>query len=262
MVFQTLLHELRLQNPVVQCITNYVAMDISANVVLAAGASPAMVHAQEEMTDFTPLCNGLSINVGTLSTPWMISMKEAATVANANKIPWILDPVAHFISSYRAQATKDLLSLKPAIVRGNASEILTLAGKTGAGKGADTGDSVEDAQEAGRLLASQSGAVVAISGLVDFVTDGSREARVEGGSPIMPQVTALGCAQSALMGAYAAVGPAFEAALSALAHFKVSGTSAAREAKGPGSFQVGFLDALAATQAGELQNVISKEKSV
>ncbi|MCY4305633.1 MAG: hydroxyethylthiazole kinase [Aestuariivita sp.] len=256
MAFQTLLRELRLQNPVIQCITNYVAMNISANVVLAAGASPAMVHAEEEIADFTPLSNGLSINVGTLSSPWIISMKKAAAMANEKKIPWVLDPVAHFISSYRAQATKDLLNLRPVILRGNASEILTLAGKAGAGKGADAGDSVEDAQEAGRFLAAQFGTVVAISGLIDFVTDGSREARVEGGSSIMPQVTALGCAQSALMGAYAAVGPAFEAALSALAHFKVSGTVADGTASGPGSFQVGFLDALATTQPDQLQDVI------
>lgn len=253
---QDILTALRDQNPLVHCITNYVAMNIAANVVLAAGASPAMVHATEEITDFTPICGALTINIGTLSTPWQTSMTMAATLASAHNIPWVLDPVAHFISDYRKRAAQDLLALRPTIVRGNASEILALAGEAGAGKGVDTGDSVDAAQGAAKALAAKFGAVVAVTGPVDYLTDGSQEARVSGGSPLMPQVTALGCSQTALMGAYAATGPAFDAALTALAHFKVAGTVAAKQARGPGSFQMHFLDALAATQPADLAEVI------
>ncbi len=253
---QDILTALRDQNPLVHCITNYVAMNIAANVVLAAGASPAMVHAPEEIADFTPICGALTINIGTLSAPWQTSMMTAVTLANAHKIPWVLDPVAHFISDYRKRAAQDLLALHPTIVRGNASELLALAGEAGAGKGADTGDSVDAAQGAAKALAAKFGAVVAITGPVDYLTDGSQEARVSGGSPLMPQVTALGCSQTALMGAYAATGPAFDAALAALAHFKVAGTAAAKQANGPGSFQMHFLDALAATQPADLAQVI------
>lgn len=254
---QDLLTALRDQKPLVQCMTNYVAMNIAANVVLAAGASPAMVHAEEEIADFTPLCGALSINIGTISTPWLSSMMAAARVANDRKIPWVLDPVAHFISDYRKRAAQDLLTLRPTIVRGNASEILALAGEAGAGKGADSGDSVEAAQGAARALAQKFDAVFAITGPVDFVTDGSQEAQVSGGSDLMPQVTALGCSQTALMGGYAATGPAFQAALAGLAHFKLAGTAAGKLANGPGSFQMHFLDALAATQPGDLASVIS-----
>lgn len=253
---QDLLTALRDQNPLVQCMTNYVAMNIAANVVLAAGASPAMVHAEEEIADFTPICGALTINIGTLSMPWLVSMAAAARVATDQNIPWVLDPVAHFISDYRKRAAQDLLALRPTIVRGNASEILALAGEPGAGKAADSGDSVDAAQGAARALAANLGAVVAITGPIDFVTDGTREVRVSGGSPLMPQVTALGCSQTALMGAYAATGPAFDAALACLAHFKVSGSRAANEAKGPGSFQMHFLDALAATQPEDFAQVI------
>tara|TARA_R110000787_G_scaffold257966_1_gene363153 strand:- start:1027 stop:1800 length:774 start_codon:yes stop_codon:yes gene_type:complete len=253
---QDLLTALRDQNPLVQCMTNYVAMNIAANVVLAAGASPAMVHAEEEIADFTPICGALTINIGTLSMPWLVSMAAAARVATDQNIPWVLDPVAHFISDYRKRAAQDLLALRPTIVRGNASEILALAGEPGAGKAADSGDSVDAAQGAARALAANLGAVVAITGPIDFVTDGTREVRVSGGSPLMPQVTALGCSQTALMGAYAATGPAFDAALACLAHFKVSGSRAAKEAKGPGSFQMHFLDALAATQPEDFAQVI------
>ena len=256
MAHKDLLTALRDQNPLVHCITNYVAMNVAANVVLAAGASPAMVHAQEEIADFTPICGALTINIGTLSTAWLTSMIAAATLAQAKNIPWVLDPVAHFISGYRKQAAQDLLQLRPTIIRGNASEILALAGEAGAGKGADSGDSVDAAEGAAKALASQYGAVVAITGPVDFVTDGVQDARVQGGSSIMPKITALGCSQTALMGAYAATGPAFDAALAALAHFKIAGSAAAKLAQGPGSFQVHFLDALAATQPSDLAQAI------
>lgn len=259
---QDLLTAMRAQAPLVQCITNYVAMNVAANVVLAAGASPAMVHAPEEMDSFTPLCGGVTINIGTLSAAWVDSMKTAVQVANANGIPWVLDPVAHFISGFRGQAARDLLALKPAILRGNASEILSLAGQSGAGKGADSGDAVETAEGAAIDLARRQGIVVAVTGPVDFVTDGTRVARVSGGSDLMPKVTALGCSQTALMGAYAAVGSAFDAALGALTHFKAAGTRAASQAEGPGSFQVHFLDALARVTPEELAATIVTQASV
>jgi len=256
MAAQDLLVQLREQNPLVHCITNYVAMNVAANVVLAAGASPAMVHAPEEIADFTPVCRALTVNIGTLSPAWAASMLAAARIANDNTLPWVLDPVAHFISEYRKEVAQELLALRPAILRGNASEIMAMGGEAGAGKGADSGDSVEAAQNAAQEIALKFGVVVAVTGPVDFVTDGARSAQVTGGSPIMPMVTALGCSQTALMGAYAASGPAFDAALATLAHFKVAGAKAAQQATGPGSFQMHFLDALHATQAHELAKVI------
>ena len=256
MAAHDLLTALRDRNPLVHCITNYVAMNIAANVVLAAGASPAMVHAPEEIAEFTPICGALTINIGTLSTPWQASMTAAATAAVTNNIPWVLDPVAHFITGFRKSAAQQLLAQRPSIVRGNASEILALAGEAGAGKGVDSGDSVEAAQGVAKALAVQFGTVIAITGPVDYLTDGHQEAHVSGGSPLMPQVTALGCSQTALMGAYVATGPAFDAALAALAHFKVAGTAAGKLAQGPGSFQMHFLDALARAQPADLAQVI------
>lgn len=256
MEHQDLLTPLRAQKPLVHCITNYVAMNVAANVVLAAGASPAMVHAPEEIEEFTPLCGGLTVNIGTLSGAWLESMKAAATVAGQKNIPWVMDPVAHFISGFRKQAAQELLALRPTIVRGNASEIMALAGEVGTGKGADSGDPVEAAEGAAKALAKAHDTVVAVSGPVDFVTDGTRDARVTGGSELMPMVTALGCSQTALMGAYAAMGPSFDAALGAMAHFKCAGTVAAEKAQGPGSFQMHFLDALASVQPGDLALVI------
>lgn len=254
MTAPSLITSLRAQSPLVHCITNYVAMNTAANVTLAAGASPAMVHAPEEMASFTPMAGGLSINIGTLSAPWLDSMKAAAQVANDKGIPWVLDPVAHFISGFRAQAAQELLALRPTIVRGNASEIMALAGQAGAGKGVDSGNAVADAEAAAQALAQSHGVVVAITGEEDFVTNGTQSARTTGGSALMPQVTALGCAQGALMAGYASLASGFDAALAGLLHFKAAGSLAATQAKGPGSFQVAFLDALAAVGPQDLQD--------
>ncbi len=180
----------------------------------------------------------------------------AARTANARNIPWVFDPVAHFAMPYRKQVALELASLRPTIIRGNASEILALAGESGAGKGTDSGDNVDDAQAAANALALRYGAVVAVTGPSDFLTDGTRSAQLIGGSDLMPRVTALGCSLTALMGAYAAVAPAFDAALAALAHFKVAGSRAGSRAGGPGSFQVNFLDELAAVQPGDLAAAI------
>ena len=246
------LAELRKTAPLVHNIANYVSMNVAANVALAAGASPAMLHAEEEVADFAAIAGALTINIGTLSTPWVRAMHFAADAANDAGKPWVLDPVAHFATPYRGSVAKELVAKRPTIIRGNASEILALSGQTGSGKGADSGDSVASAEGAAMELAKDTGAVVVITGEVDFVTDGNRVARVSGGSSLMPQVTALGCSLTVLMGAYAAICPAFDAAVSALLHFAQAGSDAAKTANGPGSFSVAFLDALANIQPGEL----------
>jgi hydroxyethylthiazole kinase len=243
-----LLEEMRQASPLVQCITNYVAMNIAANVLLAAGASPAMVHAEQEAGEFATIAGALTVNIGTLSPGWVAGMIDAAEAANDAGRPWVLDPVAHFATAYRRETVTALLRLKPAIIRGNASEIIALAGGASAGQGVDSGDTVASAEGSALALASRTSAVVAVTGAADFVTDGKRAVRIEGGSPLMPRVTALGCSLTCLIGAFAAVRPAdpFAASVAALAVFAVAGERAARLAEGPGSFGWRFLDALAA----------------
>ena len=149
-----ILSDLRAKNPLVHCITNYVAMNISANVVLAAGASPAMIHTPEETADFAKIVGGLTVNIGTISPAWFEGMKLAAIAANEASVPWVLDPVAHFATPYRANAAQELLALKPTILRGNASEIMGLGGQASEAKGVDATDPVE-AAEAGAIKLAQ-----------------------------------------------------------------------------------------------------------
>ncbi|MEM0935335.1 MAG: hydroxyethylthiazole kinase [Pseudomonadota bacterium] len=252
------LTRLRAAKPLVHCITNYVAMSTAANVVLAAGASPAMVHAEEEVADFAPIAGALTINIGTTSAHWHRAMCGAADAACAAGTPWVLDPVAHFITPFRREAAAELVQRKPTILRGNASEVIALAGAETGGKGADAGDDVVAAEAPARALAAQSGAIVAVTGEMDFVTDGERVARIAGGHRLMPQVTALGCSLTALVGAYAAIeSDPFDATVAACAHFAEAGAKAGALAAGPGSFAVAFLDALAATEPDALAARVS-----
>ena len=258
----SLLTDMRAIAPLVHCITNYVAMNVAANVLLAAGASPAMVHAPEETEEFAGISGALTINIGTLSAPWVEGMRRAIRSAATAGKPWVLDPVAHFATDYRRRTVAELMAQKPTIVRGNASEIIALAGGTSQGQGVDSGDPVEAAEDAARTLATRHGAVFAVTGPTDYVTDGSRTARIFGGSPLMPQVTALGCALTCLIGAHVATTPSdpFEATVAALATFAVAGERAGR-ATGPGSFAWQFLDHLAALDGAGLDDDARIERS-
>ncbi|WP_035366167.1 hydroxyethylthiazole kinase [Pseudodonghicola xiamenensis] len=248
-----LLSRLRAEPPLVQCITNFVAMNIAANVLLAAGASPAMVSDAEEANEFARIAGALTVNIGTLSAPFVAGMRTAIEGAQAAGRPWVLDPVACQATALRRRTAADLLALTPTIIRGNASEILALAGEDSRGQGVDGRDSVETAEAGARHLAETSGAVVAVTGEVDFVTDGTRAVRIAGGSPYMPLNTALGCSLTGLCGAYAAVADdPFDAAVGALAHYAVAGSRAHEGAAGPGSFGVRFLDALHGLAPGAL----------
>lgn len=239
-----LLAGLREQQPLVHCITNYVAMDVTANALLALGAAPAMVHALEEVEEFVAISSALLINIGTLSPPWVASMLRAADRAAALGKPWVLDPVGAGATAYRTDVSRDLARRAPAAVRGNASEILALAGAAGRTRGVDSTQSTDEAVDAARDLARELNTIVAVTGEVDYVTDGDRTIEVVHGHPMMTRVTALGCALSATTAAFLAVERSPESAAAALALFGLCGEDAAREAPGPGTFRVRLLDAL------------------
>ena len=241
------LSRMRAATPLVQNITNFVAMNTVANALLAIGASPAMVHAREEAAEFAAIADALSINIGTLSADWIESMAEAAAAASAAGRPWVLDPVAVGATRFRRRTGERLLALGPTLIRGNASEIIALGqAEGGSGRGVDAADQVAAAEAAAVALAVRSGAVVAVTGAVDFVTDGRRAARIANGHALMPRVTALGCALTGVAAAFlGARCEHFDGTVAALAYFGLAGEQAAYGAAGPGSFAVRFIDALA-----------------
>jgi hydroxyethylthiazole kinase len=236
---------IRREGPLVHNVTNLVAMTLSANVLIAAGASPIMSAAQEEAGELAAMSGALVINIGTLTRDWTEGARAAVGGARRADRPWILDPVGVGATAFRRDTCAALLSQGPRIIRGNASEILALAEGATGGKGVDSTAEADAAAEAARRLALASGAVVAATGAVDVVTDGRRTLRVANGHALLTRTTASGCALTALTGAWAAVLPdPLEAAAGALAAYGVAAELAAPKAAGCGSFVTALLDAL------------------
>ena len=254
-----LLERLRATRPLVQNITNFVSMDTAANALLALGASPAMVHSIEESADFTARADALVVNTGTLSPPFLEGGESAANAAHMLGRPWVIDPVGVGGGKFRNEAVLRLLRHRPAVIRGNASEIMGIARVAGlnaqaaAPRGVDAAHTTDEAAATARLVARHHLCVVAATGAVDLITDGARVVRLANGHVLMTRVTALGCALSAVVAAFCAVGEdAFEASVSALAVYGVAGEMAAEQASRPGSYRVAFMDMLDAVSPADL----------
>ncbi|HWV85406.1 MAG TPA: hydroxyethylthiazole kinase [Capillimicrobium sp.] len=237
---------LRERAPLTHCLTNVVVTNFTANVLLAAGAAPAMVPAVEEAGAFAAAADALLVNVGTITAPDAEAMRAAVASAGEAGTPWVLDPVAVGALPLRTGVARELAGRRPAIVRGNGSEILALAGATGGGRGVDSTVGSEAALDAARALAAETGAVVAVSGAVDHVTDGERVVAIPGGDVLLTRVTGAGCALGALMAAFLAVSATpLDAAVAGSAVLAAAAERAAAGARGPGTFAAGLLDELA-----------------
>lgn len=250
--------QIRVRSPLIHNITNYVVMNVTANALLAIGASPVMAHAIEEIEEMVDIAASLVLNLGTLSMPWIEAMFLAGHRAKRRGIPIVLDPVGAGATTFRTQtARRALEELRPTIIRANASEILALAGTEGSTKGVDSTQQSEQALDAARELSSQFGCVVSVSGARDLVVEAQRVARVDNGHPMMAQVTGSGCVATALTGAFAAINPiAFEAAAHAMMLSGIAGELAAAEANGPGSYQALFLDRLHGLNGEQLRQTL------
>lgn len=242
------LRSLRAQAPLVHNITNFVVMEVTANALLALGASPVMAHAQDEIEEITGLASALVLNIGTLSPGWIDAMHAALAAATVRTIPVVIDPVGAGASRLRTATALALLEKSDkALLRGNASEILALAGEAGKTKGVDSTASSDAALKAAETLALRFNCAVSVSGETDIVTDGRNCCFIRGGSAIMPRITGMGCSASALAGAFAAVCKERGGMLplvSAMTVMAAAGTRAATKAHGPGSFLPHFLDSL------------------
>ncbi|MBD8104312.1 hydroxyethylthiazole kinase [Plantibacter sp. CFBP 8775] len=240
-----LLDRLRERTPLVQSITNAVVTNFTANVLLAIGAAPAMTDIPTEAGPFASVASGVLLNLGTPQAEQREAMVEAATAANEAGTPWVLDPVAVGFLPVRTALAAELLALRPTIVRGNASEIIALAGLGAGGRGVDSTDSVDSAIEAATAIARTSGAVVAISGPTDVITDGERIVRCSNGHAWLTLVTGGGCALGAVLAAFASLDDdRLLTTVAATTAYTVAAQLAAAESRGPGSFAPAFLDRL------------------
>ncbi|WP_342372185.1 hydroxyethylthiazole kinase [Propioniciclava soli] len=250
----------RAHPPLVHCLMATVSMGIVADGLLAAGARPMMTETRAEAPTMDALADALLINLGTLSTDAMAGIPPTVDVARAAGRPWVLDPTAVGVAPVRARLARELVTRAPAVVRGNASEVVALAGSGAGGRGADAVHGVQDALGAARSLAQTHGCVVAVSGDVDLVTDGDRVVGVRAGHPLLTRVTGTGCLLGGLVAACCAVAPPFEAALAASAWLGAAGERAAAQASGPGSFRAALIDTLDTLTAADVAAVRCEEQ--
>ena len=238
------LRDLRAHKPLVHQITNYVVMNETANATLALGALPVMAHAPEEVGEMASAAGALVLNIGTLSAHWVDAMLIAG---KATAAPIVLDPVGAGATTYRTATAKRLLDeLEVAIVRGNAAEIATLAGRDAEIRGVESIGADDSGAELARDAARTLGCVVSVTGPTDHVSDGQRVVAVSNGHELLGTVSGTGCMSTAITGAFVAAKPGepLEAAAEALAAFGVAGEDAARVANGPGTFHAALYDAL------------------
>jgi hydroxyethylthiazole kinase len=223
------LDRLRARGARVHCVTNNVAQNFTANVLLAAGCVPSMTLSAEEIASFVAGADSLLVNLGTFDAERRAATEIAVKAAREKALPWVLDPVFIDRNVARAAFARTLLQSAPAAVRLNQAEYAALAG----------------GETSPAAFASASRTVLAVSGEIDRIVDGARAMSIANGHPLMARVTAMGCAGSALVAACLAVEPdAFLATAAALLILGVAGEQAAEKAQGPGSFAVALLDAL------------------
>jgi hydroxyethylthiazole kinase len=227
-----ILTRLRARSPRVHCVTNSVAQTFTANMLLAAGAIPSMTLSPDEIGAFVARADALLINLGTFDEGRRDAAATALEVASEEGVPFVLDPVFIDRSEPRAAYARSLVGQKPRVIRLNRAEFVALSGMEPEGDGLTR-------------YALETLAVLAMTGAVDQIGDGARQVSLENGHPLMARVTAMGCAASALVGAFIAVeGDALVAAAAALLAFGVAGEAAGARASGPGSLATGIVDAL------------------
>ena len=233
--------------PLIHCLTNEVVQEITANVLLSAHMSPAMCVAYDEIESFAKISSAVYINVGTPYQERLKAMTLAAQTAQAHDIVWALDPVAAGVIAWRDRVIEEFLALKPTLVRGNASEILALAGIGQGGHGVDSTDDSRSAVNAAIALAQRFECIIAVTGASDFVTDGTDTYEISGGHELATFVVGTGCSLSALCAGFCAVAPKsdrLQAVAAALTLAKQAQERAFARAQAPGSFHVAYLDEL------------------
>jgi len=239
-----ILERIHKEKPLIHNITNMVAMNDTANSILAIGALPIMAHAQEEVGEMVKAAGALLLNIGTLTPEQIESMIIAGQVANSLKIPVILDPVGAGATNLRTESALKLQEkVKINIVRGNFAEISILAGLKGNIKGVESVGSEKNSAEIACSLARKCNQVAIITGKKDIVTDGKMVVEIDNGSPMLRTITATGCMATSLIASFAAVCDDYVlASTGALVCFGLAGERAVLKAKGPGTFKSNLFD--------------------
>ena len=257
MMFKNMLENVRKNCPLIHNITNYVTVNDCANIVIACGASPIMADDKDEVADITTICAGLNINIGTLNSRTIDSMLIAGKRANELYHPVVLDPVGAGASKLRTETAMKLLEeVKFSVIRGNISEIKTLASGSGTTKGVDadvadkvTEENLEDVIAFAKAFAEKTGAVIAITGAIDIVADSKKAYCIRNGHPMMSSITGTGCQLSAMTAAFVTANSnypleAAAAAVSAMGYAGELAYSRLSEMDGNSTYRNYIIDAI------------------
>ena len=257
------IEKIQKQNPVILNITNFVVTNSTANALLSLGAKPIMTPSMLEVEELVPISKGIVINIGRLNEPSVQLMYKARVAAEENNVPVVLDPVGSGTTQKRTSTSLNFLKeFKPTVVRGNATEILTLAEESGALRGKNNPQGEDENLNAIQALAKSFSCIVSISGATDIISDGQTTYRITNGHPLMGRVTGLGCTTTSLIGAFLAVNDSrMKSAAHAIALMGIAGEMAAKEAKGPGSLQLNIYDTLYSITASDLEEHLRLEIS-
>lgn len=276
-------------HPLVHCITNYVTVNDVANAILAIGGSPIMADALEEVEAVVSKSKALVLNIGTLNENTVKAMILAGKTTNAKNIPVIFDPVGTGFTPYRTEAAKKILDeVRVGIIRGNLSEIASLAGIKSANKGVDASDSITDIKNSAagidqvaiaKNLAQKYRTVIAITGQTDIISNGNCCYKIRNGHPLLSKVTGTGCMATGLIAAFAGASSAaitgintdaagasgatlISAAVAGIASMGIAGEIAFAKAgnDGTGSFHIAIIDALSRMNDVELQSLLKLEE--
>lgn len=255
------LDTLRRSNPRIHCISNLVSAPLCANGLIAIGAAPIMADDLMEAAEITNLCDGLSLNLGMPNPRKLSAMLLSGVAANKKGIPVVFDPVGVGASPYRMKCAQSLMGdIQFTAIRGNLSEMKTLAGEDGHCLGVDAGQSITEENLSlvatfARSFAQKTGTIIAISSIIDVVSDGMEVYVVRNGHPMLSTLSGSGCLLSTIMTAFLAGNPdqPLLACVSALCAMGYCGELAAKTANGNGSFAVALLDTLSNLQGDDLE---------
>jgi hydroxyethylthiazole kinase len=244
----SVLEKVRKDKPLVHHLTNWVTIYDCANIVKVFGASPVMAHAVEEAEDMAKLASSLVLNIGTLTTDFVESMKIAAKVANKKGIPVMLDACGAGATPFRDEKCFELLEeVRIDIIKGNASEIARIAGENVRTKGVDATDTGGDLIKTARGLSEKRGCTVVITGKEDIIFGDGKGLRVKNGHTMMGGVVGTGCMASSVIGTFAAVHKSLpEAAAAGLCCFEIAAELAAKKSEGPGDWKVKLFNMVSA----------------
>ena len=260
------LENVRKTVPLVHNITNYVTVNDVANVLLACGGSPIMSDEAEDVEDITSVCGGLNINIGTLHKTSIEGMFRAGKKANELRHPVLLDPVGAGASALRTNTALELMrELKLAVIRGNISEIKTLAFGSGTTKGVDadvadavTEENLDEAVTFVKKFARETGSIIAVTGAIDLVSDEEKCYVIRNGRPEMGRITGTGCQLSGMMTAYVTANPEnrLEAAAAAVCVMGLAGEigwSRMQKGDGNATYRNRIIDAIYNMTGEELE---------